>query len=52
MSLIIIILAVAYILIPLVYLTINERMRSAVKIVIYLLTLIVTAYLLIAGRVV
>ena len=52
MSLIIIILAVAYILIPLVDLTINERMRSAVKIVIYLLTLIVTAYLLIAGRVV
>ena len=41
---IVVILLVAYIVVPLVDLTLNERARYAVKVVIYILTLIWILY--------
>ena len=44
------ILLVAYILIPLIDLTLNERVRFPVKIAVYALTLVYCIYILFVGR--
>ena len=48
---IIIILLVAYILVPLIDLTMNERVRVPVKIAVYLITFAWIIYTLFVGRV-
>lgn len=50
MILIIIILLVAYIVTPLVDLTLNERVRVPVKIVVYIVALVYVLYVLIVGK--
>ena len=52
MLLIIVILLVAYIVVPLVDLILNERVRIPVKIVVYLLAFVYVLYVLIVGRLV
>lgn len=50
MLLIVIILLVAYILVPLIDLSLNERTRVPVKIAVYALTLVYVLYVLFIGR--
>ena len=50
MLLIVVILLVAYILIPLVDLTLNERVRVPVKIAVYVLALAYVLYVLFVGK--
>ena len=50
MLLIIVILLAAYILVPLVDLTLNERVRVPVKIAVYGLTLLYVLYVLFIGK--
>ena len=50
MLLIVVILLVAYILVPLVDLTLNERVRYGVKIGLYLLALLFIIYELITAK--
>lgn len=50
MLLIIIILLVAYILVPLIDLVLNERVRVPVKIGVYFLTLVYVLYVLFIGK--
>lgn len=50
MLLIVVILLVAYILIPLIDLTLNERVRLPVKIGVYALALIYILWILIQGH--
>jgi hypothetical protein len=50
MLLIIVILLTAYIVVPLIDLTLNERVRVPVKIVVYLLAFFYVLYILIVGR--
>jgi len=50
--LIVVILLVAYIITPLIDLSLNERVRIPIKIVVYLLTLAWVLYALIVGRVI
>jgi hypothetical protein len=50
MLLIIVILLVAYILIPLIDLTLNERVRFPVKIAVFVLTLVYVLYVLFVGK--
>jgi hypothetical protein len=49
---IIVILLTAYIAVPLVDLTLNERVRVPVKVVLYLLAFVYVLYILIAVKVV
>jgi hypothetical protein len=50
MLLIIIILFVAYILVPLIDLTLNERVRVPVKIAVYLLATVYVFFVLLTGK--
>jgi hypothetical protein len=50
MLLIIIILFVAYILVPLIDLTLNERVRVPVKIGVYLLAAVYVFFVLLTGK--
>ena len=52
MLLIIVILFAAYIIVPLVDLTLNERVRVPVKIAVYALAAIYVLFVLITGKVV
>jgi hypothetical protein len=50
MLLIIVILLTAYIVVPLIDLTLNERVRVPVKVVVYAVTFCYVLYVLIVGR--
>jgi hypothetical protein len=50
MLLVVVILLVAFILVPLIDLTLNERVRVTVKIVVYALAVLYTLYVLITGK--
>lgn len=50
MLLVVIILLVAYILVPLIDLTLNERVRFPVKIAVYVITLVYVLYVLFIGK--
>jgi hypothetical protein len=50
MLLIVVILLAAYILVPLADLSLNERVRVPVKIIVYVLVLVFVLWMLIAGR--
>jgi hypothetical protein len=50
MLLIIVILLTAYIVVPLVDLTLNERVRVPVKIGVYVLAFVFVIYVLVAGH--
>jgi hypothetical protein len=47
---IIVILLVAYIIVPLIDLSFNERVKYAVKLVVYIFTLLWVLYTLLVGR--
>lgn len=50
MILIIVILLTAYIIVPLIDLMLNERVRIPVKIAVYVLTLVYVLFVLITGK--
>ena len=51
MLLIVVILLVAYILVPLIDLTLNERVRFPIKVVVYVITFVYAIYVLYFSKV-